>query len=141
VSVIAYKTPARFKKTYRAFKPKVSSVPMLDGLEKLVDGDTSTIAILKNNKPVTITFETEKSATVRSIIIQAANKKTRAKGKAPVKDGLKAMGELFVKEGLEFRSIKKFEINRSNFALNVGFEPNAPIVILCLKQNQQLTSW
>jgi len=129
VSVIAYKTPARFKKTYRAFKPKVSSVPMLEGLEKLVDGDTSTIAILKNNKPVTITFETEKSATVRSIIIQAANKKTRAKGEAPVKDGLKAMGELFVKEGLEFRSIKKFEINRSNFALNVGFEPNAPIVI------------
>lgn len=129
VSVIAYKIPDDLEKTYRTLKPKVSSVPMLDGLEKLVDGDTSTIAILKNNKPVTITFETEKSATVRSIIIQAANKKTRAKGEAPVKDCLKAMGELFVKEGLEFRSIKKFEINRSNFALNVGFEPNAPIVI------------
>ena len=129
VSVIAYKVPDGFGKTYRSFNPKVSSAPMMDGLEKLVDGDTSTIATLKNNKPITITFETEKKATVRSIIIQAANKKVRAKGESPAKDGLKAMGELFVKEGLNFRSIQKFEINRSNFNLNVGFEPNAPIVI------------
>jgi len=138
VSVIAYKTPASVVKTYSSLKPKVSSVPMLDRLENLVDSDTSTIAILKNSKPITFTFETEKSATVRSLIIQAANKKIRAKGQAPTRDGLKAMGELFVKEGLNFRSIKKFEINRSNFALNVGFEPNAPIVI-SLPETQSTT--
>ena len=129
VSVIGYKAPSGFEQTYSSLKPKVSSVPMIDGLQRLVDGDTSTIAKLPNNKPITITFETEKKATVRSLIIQTANKKIRAKGEAPASDGLKAMGELFVKDGMNFRSIKKFEINRSNFNLNVGFEPNAPIVI------------
>ena len=129
VRVIAYKAPTAIEKTYRSLNPKVSSVPLINGLEKLVDGDTATIAILKNNKQITITFETEKKATVRSLIIQTANKKIRAKGEAPARDGLKAMGELFVKDGLNFQSLRKFEINRSNFALNVGFEPNAPIVI------------
>ena len=138
VSVIAYKAPGSFEKSYRSLNPKVSSVPMVDGLEKLVDGDTASIVKLANNKPVKFTFETEKMATVRSMIIQAANKKIRPKGEAPTQDVIKAMGELFVKEGEHFRSIKKFEINRSNFALNVGFEPNAPIVI-SLPETQSTT--
>lgn len=117
VSVIAYKVPAVFGKTYSSLKPKVSSIPMIEGLDKLTDGDTSTFAVLTNTKSVKITFETEKKATVRSIIIHAANKKVKAKA------------ELFVKEGVNFRSIKMFEINRSNFSLGVGFEPNAPMVI------------
>jgi len=129
VSVIAYKAPESLEKSYRSLQPNVSSEPKLDGLEKLIDGDTATITLLKNNKPLTITFESNKTATVRSLIIQTANKKIRAKGEAPTRDGLKAKGELLVKEGANFRSIKKFEINRSNFALNVGFEPNTPIVI------------
>jgi hypothetical protein len=117
VSVIAYKAPAGSEKKYSALKPKISSTPKLEGLENLIDSDTSTTVKLKNNKPLAITFETKENATVRSIVINAANKK------------ILATAELFVKEGLLFRSIKKFEINRSNFALNVGFEPNAPIVI------------
>jgi len=117
VSVIAYKTLVGSKKKYSTLKPVISSTPKLDGLEKLIDGDTSTFVSLKKNKPLAITFETKENATVRSIVINSANKK------------ILAMAELFVKEGLLFRSIKKFEINRSNFALNVGFEPNAPIVI------------
>ena len=38
-------------------------------------------------------------------------------------------GELFVKEGTSYRSIKKIHIDRSNPALNVGFDPYAPVVI------------
>ena len=138
VSVIAYKAPDASVKIYRSLQPKVSSEPKLDGLDKLVDGDTSSIVTLKKNKPLSITFETASKATVRSLIIQTANKKIRAKGEAPTKNGFKAMGELFVKDGANFRSIKKFEINRSNFALNVGFEPNAPIVI-SLPETQSTT--
>jgi len=37
--------------------------------------------------------------------------------------------ELFVKEGDQYRSLKKFQINRSNPSLNVGFDPYSPIVI------------
>ncbi|MDR2038466.1 MAG: glycoside hydrolase family 2 [Bacteroidales bacterium] len=40
-----------------------------------------------------------------------------------------ADAELQAKEGNEFRTIKKFNINRTNPALNVGFEPYAPIVV------------
>ena len=117
VSVIAYKVPAGSEKKYSTLKPVISSTPKLEGLVKLIDGDTSTIVNLKNNKPLAITFETKENATVRSIVINTASKK------------ILAVAELFVKEGSIFRSIRKFEINRSNFALNVGFEPNAPIVI------------
>jgi hypothetical protein len=37
--------------------------------------------------------------------------------------------ELLVKDGASYRSLKKIYINRSNPALNVGFDPYAPIVI------------
>ena len=37
--------------------------------------------------------------------------------------------ELFVKEGTTYRSLKKIHIDRSNPALNVGFDPYAPVVI------------
>jgi hypothetical protein len=39
------------------------------------------------------------------------------------------MGELLVKEGNSFRSLRKFELNRSNPSINVGFDPFAPIVL------------
>ena len=37
--------------------------------------------------------------------------------------------ELQAKVGDDYKTIRKFEIDRSNFALNVGFEPYAPIVL------------
>lgn len=37
--------------------------------------------------------------------------------------------ELLVKDGASYRSLKKMHIDRSNPALNVGFDPYAPIVI------------
>ena len=122
VSVIAYKTPDALAKSYKSMKPKVSSEPTIEGLERLVDGDTTT-SVTFNKKTVKITFETAKKATVRSIIIQDANEK------------IKAQAELFVKEGQNFRSLTKFEINRSNFSLSVGFEPNAPIVVAVPETN------
>ena len=125
LNVIAFKVPY----TAQKIKPAISSEPMIVGAEKLVDGDTSTFAVLKDKKPIKFIFETKKKVTVRSIIIQASNKVAGSNAESIQKSGIIAMGELFVKEGLNFRSLKKFEINRSNFELNVGFEPNAPIVI------------
>ena len=42
---------------------------------------------------------------------------------------IKTEAELFVKEGDDFRLLKKIVLDRSNFSLNVGFNPMAPIVI------------
>jgi hypothetical protein len=57
------------------------------------------------------------SATVRSLTIKT------------VQRPCKTDAELLVKENGKFRSIRKFNIDRSNPALNVGFDPYAPIVI------------
>jgi hypothetical protein len=54
---------------------------------------------------------------VRSITIQTEHKPHKSEA------------ELFVKENGTYRSLCKFEIDRSNAANNVGFEPYAPIVI------------
>ncbi len=115
--VIAYKLPDAVGKSYKLLNPKISSQPALEALDNLIDGNPDTYVSFNKNKSVKLNFETAKKATVRSIIIQDA--KTKFKAKA----------ELFVKEGSAYRSLKKFEIDRSNFRLEVGFKPNAPIVV------------
>jgi len=45
----------------------------------------------------------------------------------PGQQGMYAEAELIVKDGAGSRSIKKFKIERSNTALNVGFDPFGPV--------------
>lgn len=42
---------------------------------------------------------------------------------------IKSYGKIYAKYGNGFKLLKEFDIDRSNFALNVGFIPNAPVVI------------
>ncbi|GBU07331.1 hypothetical protein AwDysgo_06620 [Bacteroidales bacterium] len=56
------------------------------------------------------------AATVRSFVIKPAG-------------NISANCELQVKEGDAFRTVKKFNLNRSNASLNVGFDPFAPIAV------------
>jgi len=49
--------------------------------------------------------------------------------KVPEGSRIKTDAELYVKEGDTERLLRKFEIDRSNAALNVGFDPYAPVVI------------
>ncbi len=117
VNVIAYKVPEDAGKAYISLNPKISSVPGIDNITFICDGDIKTEIALQQNKTLTIDFVTTEQTTVRSLIINASEKRTKAKG------------ELLVKDGNGFRSLKSFEINRSNPAINVGFEPFAPIVL------------
>lgn len=48
---------------------------------------------------------------------------------------IKSFGKIYAKEGNTFRLLKSFDIDRSNFNLNVGFVPDAPLVIF-LPENQ-----
>jgi hypothetical protein len=117
VKVIAYKTPVEFGQLYRLLNPKITSDPKVVNIRNILDGDTSTQVLLQADKCLAVDFETEETATIRSLVIQPAHKH------------IKARGELFVKEDNIYRTITSFEINRSNSNLYVGFDPYAPIMI------------
>ncbi len=117
VNVIAFKLPAETKVSYPELHPKISSEPVIANIADIADGNLQTeVSVLQNNT-LTIDFETVQLATVRSLVIRSSEKK------------FKAVGELFVRDGNGFRSLRKFELNRSNPSINVGFDPYAPIVL------------
>jgi len=97
--------------------PTISSEPEMKNITAICDGNLQTEVALTVNKTLTVDFKTSSEAIVRSLIIKASEKNT------------KASGEFYVKEGSAFRSLKKFEINRSNPDIHVGFDPFAPIVL------------
>ena len=70
-----------------------------------------------NDKEITIDITLTKEATARSLVLYPAERPIRAKI------------ELQVQEGDSFKNIKQFTLNRTNPALNVGFEPYAPVAI------------
>lgn len=70
-----------------------------------------------NDKETTIDITLPKEATARSLVLYPAERPIRAKI------------ELQVQEGDSFKNIKQFTLNRTNPALNVGFEPYAPVAI------------
>jgi hypothetical protein len=125
VKVIAYQIPVIAGKAYYSLFPKISADPMVGNIAAVCDGDLKTEIPLQLNKTLTIDFETAELATVRSLIIRASEKRT------------KAMGELLVKEGSGYRSLRKFELNRSNPSINVGFDPFAPIVLSVPESNSK----
>jgi len=117
VNVLAYKLPSKTEKQYRLLMPKITSQPKIDSIAFINDGNNKTQISIQMKKQLIVDFETSKVATVRSVLIQTSEKRT------------KATGEIYAKQGVDFKLIKTFEINRTNFNINVGFDPYAPIVI------------
>jgi hypothetical protein len=72
----------------------------------------------KKGEELTLDMSIGQSAPIRTFIFKTEN---------PVR--IITDAELFVKNGTSWRSLKKIHIDRSNPALNVGFDPYAPIVI------------
>lgn len=117
VNVVAYKlNPLLANETYTK-KFSVSAIPTRADEVNVTDGNSETELALYNDQPLTLDFSSVEDISVRRLIIQPSEKK------------IKARGELLVKEGNLFRSLKKFEIDRSNTNIHVGFDPYAPIVI------------
>ena len=72
-----------------------------------------------------------------SIEMKAPSKNMRSlifKAHTPIK----CNARISVKEGDTFKLLKEFDIDRSNFALNVGFIPDAPIVISLPKNDSDV---
>lgn len=122
---------------------KHQSMRYLDHASVLVDGGNNleiTLPKMENTQSIKVLAYpcipevsekwsfTKKIGESVSIEMKAPDKNMRSfilKIKTPIK----SYGRLFAKEGDSFKLLKEFDIDRSNFALNVGFIPDAPIVI------------
>lgn len=95
-----------------------ASVPV-QNIYSLIDAGQSTETIVKGdqNGEVILNFNTTQPVTVRSLRLFTAP------------HGINNRARLEVKEGNEYRTLSEFLIDRHNSALNVGFDPLAPVVI------------
>ena len=88
---------------------KVLAYPLIGPSEEL----TATLGATKKE----VTFKSSMPIPVRTIIVEPVHK-----------DGVTWV-EFLVKERGELRSVEKFLVDRSNGAVNVGFNPFSPVVI------------
>jgi len=96
----------------------ILSSPSLSNLSRLTDNDPLTGIDFPDGNNLSITFKSGKPFTARSISLKTTESPLRADAELQMKVG-----------DNEFKTISRFVINRSNPALNVGFEPYAPVVI------------
>ncbi|MDR2815419.1 MAG: glycoside hydrolase family 2, partial [Proteiniphilum sp.] len=96
----------------------IQSIPSVQGLSNITDGDNKTGIRFPDGNEFYVTFKTEEPFTARSLIIRTMETPLSAKAvlQAEQQDG-------------EMKTVSEFDINRSNPALNVGFDPFAPVVI------------
>ena len=118
VKVIAYPEPKDDQLVLDSKNGKITSTPGVAGLDKITDGDNKTGISFPAGNEFTIDLEAKAPFTARSLSIRPTEHPINNPAIFQVKDA----------DGT-FRTISEFQINRSNPALNVGFEPYAPVVV------------
>ncbi len=122
VKLIAYPAPTGDVMSLNSSNSKLSSSPAVENLRAIVDRDIKTGIDLPSSKDLTIDISTASSFTARSMTLRITEK--------PVSTS--AILQIKTPDG-SFTTIREFQIERSNTALNVGFDPFAPIVISFLE--------
>jgi len=118
IRVIAFPVPAEYDHTLSTCNASITSNPSIKNLSLITDGNCETGIDLPPENEFIIDFDSHEPFTLRSLFIY------------PNKHPILATATLQLKEAdNSFRSVCDFEINRSNPALNVGFNPYAPIVV------------
>ena len=79
----------------------------------------------QRNEPFSLEMPVDKNRIIRSLVFTTNGR-------------INTNAELQAKDGDTYKTIREFVINRSNFDLNVGFDPHAPIV-LSLPETQTTT--
>ncbi len=118
VKVIAYPAPKDDQLVLNNQNAKVSSSPKLTGLQQIMDGNKLSGIDLPEGKEFAIDFETSEPFTCRSLAVRPTEHPMLSEAKFQAKN-----------EKGEYMTLSEFQINRSNPALNVGFEPFAPAVV------------
>lgn len=119
VKVIAFPTVRKPDDLLKGSEVKITSSQPLKQLKSLCDGDLSTETIfptLKEQK-ITLTFDTKTPFTLRSLKFYVTSV------------AMSATAELQVKNGKEYETLDTIVLDRFNSSLNVGFKPDAPVVI------------
>jgi len=116
VAVLAY--PHKEYPSISGLSPVIEAYPAIPSVNYISDGDTSTTILFpKGAKEETITIKLKGQLTARSIVIYPAP--------VPIRDSV----ELQAYHKGNYIIVKKFLVDRSNPALNVGPVPYAPIAI------------
>lgn len=118
VKVIAFPSRSNENGKLGSHNAVIGSAPLVEGLHKIVDGDKSTGITFPNRDEFRLSFKTESPFTARSLTVQITESPVHARAI------LQTIGE-----NGTVKTISEFEINRSNTALNVGFDPYAPVTI------------
>lgn len=111
VKVIAYPVPDDFAADISLLKPVLTSIPANKDLSLLMDENETTGIKLKNDEKFQLDISCVSSYTARSVIIYPA----------PAEMILE--GDIQVKQGDQFVTLKHFKIDRSKSRLIVGFKP------------------
>jgi len=118
VKVIAFPAPKDDQLILNTQNARITSSPQVPDLEKITDGDDKSAITFPNEHEFKINLESESPFTIRSLSIHISEKPLGAPAILQVKD---AKGD--------FITLSEFQINRTNPALNVGFDPYAPVVV------------
>lgn len=116
VKVIAFPKPKDYGNDLTDLKLKTSVTPTISGLSNLFDKNKQTEFSIPNQN-VVINIEATTIFTARSVTFYPAHRQ------------MKIQGEIQMKERDSYRIVKKFVVDRTNNALNVGFEPYGPVVV------------
>ncbi len=118
MKVIAYPAPKDDQLVLNTHNGKISSTPFVTDLDKITDNDKKTGINFPAGKEFAIDLEANAPFTARSLSLY------------PTKHAMAATITVQAQESNgTFRPISEFQMDRSNPALNVGFEPYAPVVV------------
>jgi len=118
VKVIAWPVPKDDQLVLNSQNGSITSLPGVANLSGISDGNKETGITFPAGNEFTVNFEAKEPFTARSLSVR------------PTEHPMLATAQFQVKEaGGEYRTLSEFQINRSNPALNVGFEPYAPVVV------------
>lgn len=97
---------------------KIKSTPQIKDISYIADGNPDTGINLESFGTVTVDFENPEPYVLRSISV------------LPTRHPINADIELLVKDSNgQYNAVRKFNINRTNASVQVGFNPYGPVVI------------
>jgi len=117
VRVIAYPMPKEYNSNIYSLHPVLSAEPSVDGLSFLLDGREDTEFRMPVGNELAVTLHTETAFTARSLVV------------IPGQRRMNMEGELQVEEHGVFRKLADLNMDRSNDALNTGFDPYGPLAV------------
>ena len=118
VKLIAYPAPKDDRLILNTKNGKITSAPGVTGLDKIADGDNKTGISFPKGGELVINLQANAPFTARSLLVRSTEQPMNVTAMIQVREA-----------GGKYRTLSEFQINRSNPALNVGFEPYAPVVV------------